>query len=99
MGYVFLFLCASAFMNSVFCETHYSVPEETEEGSVVANLAADLGLYVETLKSKNMRVDVIANKRYLDINYDTGELMISERIDRESLLQEQECQVQKKSRK
>ncbi|CAG5990922.1 unnamed protein product, partial [Menidia menidia] len=85
MGYVYLFLCLAASLKSVSTVTHYSVPEEMEEGSVVANLASDLGLDVRTLKTRKMRVDVVANKKYIDINKDTGELFILERIDREFL--------------
>nr|XP_054595031.1 protocadherin alpha-C2 isoform X1 [Nothobranchius furzeri] len=84
-GFMFVFLCFLATIMSVSSVTHYSVPEEMEDGSVVANLAADLGLEVKTLKTRKMRVDVVANKKYLDINKDTGELFIAERIDRELL--------------
>uniref|UniRef100_A0A3B1JMS8 Cadherin domain-containing protein n=1 Tax=Astyanax mexicanus TaxID=7994 RepID=A0A3B1JMS8_ASTMX len=65
--------------------THYSIPEEMEIGSVVANLAADLGLDVMSLNKRSMRLDVIANKKYLDVNKDTGELFIAEKVDRELL--------------
>ncbi|XP_030621255.1 protocadherin beta-16-like [Chanos chanos] len=65
--------------------THYSVPEEMEEGSVVANLATDLGLDIKTLSKRKMRLDVVANRKYLDVNKETGELYIVERIDREYL--------------
>ncbi|XP_022527793.2 protocadherin alpha-C2 isoform X4 [Astyanax mexicanus] len=65
--------------------THYSIPEEMEEGSVVANLATDLGLDVKTLSKRKIRLDTLSNKKYLDINKETGELFISERIDREHL--------------
>ena len=63
--------------------THYSIPEEMKEGSVVANLATDLGLDVKTLNQRKMRLDIIANKKYLDVNKETGELYIVEKIDRE----------------
>ncbi|XP_061690559.1 protocadherin Fat 4 isoform X2 [Syngnathoides biaculeatus] len=66
--------------------THYSIPEEMKEGSVVANLAADLGLDVKTLSQRKMRLDIISNKKYLDVNRDTGELFIVEKIDREHCL-------------
>ncbi|CAF94807.1 unnamed protein product, partial [Tetraodon nigroviridis] len=79
---LFLF---SVIVTAVVGVTHYSVPEEMEEGSVVANLATDLGLDVKTLKERKMRVDVVGNKKYLDINKETGELFILERIDRELL--------------
>ncbi|KAG7517181.1 protocadherin alpha-C2-like [Solea senegalensis] len=64
--------------------THYSIPEEMKEGSVVANLATDLGLDVKTLNQRKMRVDIIANKKYLDVNKETGELYVVEKIDREN---------------
>ncbi|XP_037531503.1 protocadherin beta-15-like [Nematolebias whitei] len=84
-GCVLLVLCLLATMNPVSAVTHYSIPEEMEEGSVVANLAADLGLEVKSLRARKMRLDVVANKKYLDINKDTGELFIQERVDREFL--------------
>ncbi|XP_061755635.1 protocadherin alpha-C2 [Nerophis ophidion] len=65
--------------------THYSIPEELKEGSVVANLANDLNLDVTSLIRRKMRVDIIANKKYLDVNKETGELYIVEKIDREIL--------------
>ncbi|XP_029702761.1 protocadherin alpha-C2-like [Takifugu rubripes] len=63
--------------------THYSIPEEIKEGSVVANLATDLGLDVKTLNQRKMRLDIIANKKYLDVNKETGELYVVEKINRE----------------
>ncbi|XP_077464633.1 protocadherin alpha-C2-like isoform X2 [Stigmatopora argus] len=66
--------------------THYSIPEEMKEGSVVANLAADLGLDVKTLNRRKMRLDIISNKKYLDVNKESGELYIVEKIDREYCL-------------
>ncbi|XP_066525323.1 protocadherin alpha-C2-like isoform X3 [Hoplias malabaricus] len=80
------FLC----LLSIVCKpalavTHYSIPEEMEEGSVVANLAADLGLDLKSLSQRKMRLDVASNRKYLDIKRDTGEMYIVERIDREYL--------------
>ncbi|XP_015235709.1 PREDICTED: protocadherin gamma-B2-like [Cyprinodon variegatus] len=57
--------------------------KEMKAGSVIANLATDLSLDVKTLKQRKMRVDIIANKKYLDVNKETGELYIVEKIDRE----------------
>ncbi|XP_051936491.1 protocadherin alpha-C2-like isoform X2 [Hippocampus zosterae] len=56
-----------------------------KEGSVVANIANDLSLDVKTLNKRKMRLDIIANKRYLDVKKETGELYIVEKIDREIL--------------
>uniref|UniRef100_A0A3B3BBG7 Cadherin domain-containing protein n=1 Tax=Oryzias melastigma TaxID=30732 RepID=A0A3B3BBG7_ORYME len=65
--------------------THYSIPEEMKERSVVANLATDLRLDVKTLNERKMRLDIVANKKYLDVNKETGELYIVEKIDRENI--------------
>nr|XP_046262632.1 protocadherin gamma-A10-like [Scatophagus argus] len=64
----------------------YSVPEEMKRDSVIGNIAKDLGLDVRTLSSRKARVDFEgAQKRYCDINLRTGDLITSERTDRESL--------------
>ncbi|KAG9346563.1 hypothetical protein JZ751_006874 [Albula glossodonta] len=42
-----------------------------EEGSVVANLAADLGLDIESLPKREIRLDIIDSRKYLEINKDT----------------------------
>ncbi|XP_060771160.1 protocadherin alpha-C2-like isoform X3 [Neoarius graeffei] len=73
----------SVFLNTASAVTHYSIPEEMEAGSVVANLATDLGLDVRTLSKRKIRLDTLSNKKYLDLNKETGELLIMERIDRE----------------
>uniref|UniRef100_A0AAQ6IQS6 Cadherin domain-containing protein n=1 Tax=Anabas testudineus TaxID=64144 RepID=A0AAQ6IQS6_ANATE len=83
--YVLLVLLLSFVYNISASVTHYSIPEEMKEGSVVANLAADLGLDVKTLNQRKMRLDIIANKKYLDVNKETGELYVVEKIDRENI--------------
>ncbi|XP_030648961.1 protocadherin alpha-C2 [Chanos chanos] len=65
--------------------TRYSIPEEIEEGSVVANLATDLGLDARNLAKRKVKLDYINSKKYLDINKETGELYVVEKIDREYL--------------
>ncbi|XP_039871174.1 protocadherin alpha-C2-like [Simochromis diagramma] len=77
---LFLFSIVNPLSASV---THYSIPEEMKEGSVVANLATDLTLDLKTLNQRKMRLDIIANKKYLDVNKETGELYVVEKIDRE----------------
>ncbi|XP_014823893.1 PREDICTED: protocadherin alpha-C2-like isoform X1 [Poecilia mexicana] len=74
-----------ALWGSALSITRYSIPEEMEEGSFVANLASDLGLDVRSLLERNAKLDVIHSKNYLDINKDTGELVIREKMDRESI--------------
>ncbi|KAF3838382.1 hypothetical protein F7725_010150 [Dissostichus mawsoni] len=64
----------------------YSIPEEMKCESVIGNIAKDLGLDLRTLSSRKARVDSEGTrKRYCDINLSTGDLVTSERMDRESL--------------
>ncbi|XP_021006564.1 protocadherin beta-18 isoform X1 [Mus caroli] len=63
----------------------YSVTEETERGSFVANLAKDLGLGVEALAAKRTRVIFDDNKQHLFLDSHTGDLLTNEKLDREKL--------------
>ncbi|XP_059554635.1 protocadherin beta-14 [Myotis daubentonii] len=63
----------------------YSVAEEAEIGSFVANLARDLGLGVEELSSREARIISDDNGRHLHLNLLTGDLLLNERLDREEL--------------
>ncbi|XP_055033321.2 protocadherin alpha-C2 isoform X5 [Misgurnus anguillicaudatus] len=85
MKYIATLVLVLAVIYTASSVTHYAVPEEMEVGSVVANLAADLGIDVQTLGRRKIRLDILANKKYLDVNKDTGDLFILERIDREYL--------------
>ncbi|XP_048840289.1 protocadherin alpha-C2-like isoform X4 [Brienomyrus brachyistius] len=83
--YVSALLVFCGMWNAALSVTRYSIPEEMEEGSVVADLAVDLGIDVNDLKQRGIKLDIIHSKKYLEINKDTGELYIFERIDREYL--------------
>lgn len=63
----------------------YSVMEETESGSVVANLVKDLGLEVEGLAARGAQVVSEDNQLALQLNLQTGELMLNEKLDREDM--------------
>ncbi|XP_057705872.1 protocadherin gamma-A11-like [Corythoichthys intestinalis] len=64
----------------------YSLPEELKRSSVVGNIAKDLGADPRTLSTRNARVNVAGtSKQYFAVNLSTGDLITSERIDRESL--------------
>ncbi|KAM4554663.1 protocadherin gamma-A12-like isoform 26-T26 [Odontesthes bonariensis] len=64
----------------------YSFPEELKRDSVIGNIAKDLGLDLRTLSSRKTRLDYEGTrKHYCVINMNTGDLITSERIDRESL--------------
>ncbi|XP_052430053.1 protocadherin beta-16-like isoform X21 [Carassius gibelio] len=81
-GLLFFVLMAHAVNGDV----SYSFPEEMKRGSVIGNIAKDLGLDLNRLSSRKARTDTEGNrKRYCDINLNTGELIVAERIDREGL--------------
>ncbi|XP_016061099.1 PREDICTED: protocadherin beta-14 isoform X1 [Miniopterus natalensis] len=63
----------------------YSVVEETEIGSFIANLARDLGLGVEELSSREARIVSDDNEKHLHLNLLTGDLLLNEKLDREEL--------------
>ncbi|XP_030594748.1 protocadherin beta-16-like isoform X16 [Archocentrus centrarchus] len=79
---VFLFMA----LHFAHGDVSYTIAEEMKSGSVVGNIAKDLGLGIATLSSRKARIDTDRNdKRYCDINLSTGDLIVSDRIDRESL--------------
>uniref|UniRef100_A0A3Q3E955 Cadherin domain-containing protein n=1 Tax=Labrus bergylta TaxID=56723 RepID=A0A3Q3E955_9LABR len=64
----------------------YSIPEEMKRGSVIGNIAKDLGLESGTLSARNARIDTEDNNvKYCGVNLNTGDLIVHERIDREGL--------------
>nr|XP_046175095.1 protocadherin beta-15-like isoform X27 [Oncorhynchus gorbuscha] len=64
----------------------YSIPEEMKRGSVIGNLAKDLGLDAKRLSGRKARLDMDGSRqRYCDINVNTGDLIVAETIDREEL--------------
>ena len=85
---VVLHLCLGVFVmaDTVYGDVSYSFPEEMKGGSVIGNIAEDLGLDVNRLAARKARIDTEGNrKRYCDINVKTGELTVAERIDREEI--------------
>ncbi|XP_037657974.1 protocadherin beta-12-like [Choloepus didactylus] len=63
----------------------FSVEEEMQSRSFVGNLAKDLGLEVGELSSRGARVVSNDNKECLQLDINTGDLLLSETLDREEL--------------
>ncbi|KAL7395476.1 hypothetical protein ABVT39_017495 [Epinephelus coioides] len=66
-------------------QTRYSIPEELEQGSVVGNLAKDLGLGLSDIFERKLRVASEAGEQYFSVDAGKGELVVNDRIDREAL--------------
>ncbi|XP_032192343.1 protocadherin beta-4 [Mustela erminea] len=63
----------------------YSVMEETESGSFVAHLTKDLGLGIGELAARSARVVSDDDKQRLQLDRQTGDLLLREKLDREEL--------------
>ncbi|XP_039092070.1 protocadherin beta-2 [Hyaena hyaena] len=63
----------------------YSVAEEMESGSFVANLLKDLGLEVNDLAMRGAQVVSKGRKTRLQFDRQTGDLLLNEKLDREEL--------------
>ncbi|XP_019724389.1 protocadherin gamma-A11-like [Hippocampus comes] len=80
--FYFLFLL----LHSAHGDVSFSFPEEMKRGSVIGNLAKDLGLEASALSGRKARIDADGSgKRYCDLNVRNGELIVADRIDREGL--------------
>ncbi|XP_032411705.1 protocadherin gamma-A10-like [Xiphophorus hellerii] len=78
--------CSFFLLQTAHGDMSYSFPEEMKRGSVIGNIAKDLGLQTGALSTRRARIDTEeSDKRYCDINLKSGELIVAERIDREEL--------------
>uniref|UniRef100_A0A673G7G9 Cadherin domain-containing protein n=1 Tax=Sinocyclocheilus rhinocerous TaxID=307959 RepID=A0A673G7G9_9TELE len=72
-------------LSSALGQVSYSIPEEMAKGSLVGNIAQDLGLDLKRLKSGKARIYTGDSAEYIELNKERGVLLIKERIDREAL--------------
>ncbi|XP_034400126.1 protocadherin beta-16-like [Cyclopterus lumpus] len=81
-GLAFIFLV----LQPVYGDLSYSNPEEMKRGSIIGNIAKDLGLDLGRLSARKARIDTEdSSVKYCGININTGDLIVQERIDREGL--------------
>nr|XP_034959254.1 protocadherin gamma-B7-like isoform X1 [Zootoca vivipara] len=75
---------------SLFCltmseEVWYSIPEERQKGSLVGNLAKDLGLSKRDLVKRKLRIVSAANAQFFTVNEEHGDFYVRDQIDREAI--------------
>ncbi|KAM4732831.1 protocadherin gamma-C5-like [Anableps anableps] len=71
--------------STIEAQNRYSIPEELKQGSVVGNLAKDLGLSLSEIFHRKLRVASEAGEQYFRVDAGKGELVVNDRIDREAL--------------
>uniref|UniRef100_A0A3B4GML9 Cadherin domain-containing protein n=1 Tax=Pundamilia nyererei TaxID=303518 RepID=A0A3B4GML9_9CICH len=83
-GPALLFFALLSF-GSVTGQVSYTIPEEMTKGSLVGNIAQDLGLIIKRLISGKARIYTRDSDQYVELNRERGVLLVKERIDREAL--------------
>ncbi|KAM3866674.1 protocadherin alpha-13-like [Diretmus argenteus] len=66
----------------------YSIPEASKEGTVVGNIAKDLGLDKNTLKERGYRIVTGSAEPLFQVNQNDGILYVNQKIDREQVCEE-----------
>ncbi|KAM5170547.1 protocadherin Fat 4-like [Mantella aurantiaca] len=66
-------------------QIYYSVAEESDTGTVIGNVARDLGFDQTTISKRKLHVGSEGSSRYFSIDHKYEALIVQERIDRESL--------------
>lgn len=79
------FLLFSLLFGVSFGEVRYVLPEEMQRGSVIGNVARDLGLRVTEFDARRARVVAEGTRQLCELDTASGNLLISQRIDREEL--------------
>nr|XP_046263047.1 protocadherin alpha-7-like [Scatophagus argus] len=66
-------------------QLRYSISEEVREGTIVGNIAKDLGLDKTTLKERGYRIVYGSTEPPFRVNQDDGILYVNQQIDREEV--------------
>ncbi|CAL8270523.1 unnamed protein product [Boreogadus saida] len=70
---------------STLAEVRYSISEDIKRGSIVGNVAKDLGFDVAILKERGFRIVSGSKEPYFEINQNDGNLYVSQAVDRERM--------------
>ncbi|XP_073685640.1 protocadherin gamma-C5-like isoform X37 [Garra rufa] len=75
----------SLLWNTIGAQIRYTIPEELKEGSVVGNIARDIGLDISDIANRKLRIASDSSTQYFSVDTRNGELIVNGRIDREAL--------------
>nr|XP_056718409.1 protocadherin gamma-A12-like isoform X3 [Euleptes europaea] len=84
MGAVFFLIFVNVWQ-VVTGQIHYSIPEETEKGYLVGNIAKDLKMEIKELSHRGVHIFSSGRTQHFALNYKSGHLYTTERIDREEI--------------
>ncbi|XP_064810550.1 protocadherin alpha-3-like isoform X20 [Oncorhynchus masou masou] len=66
-------------------QIRYSISEELKEGTIVGNIAKDLGIELSTLKERGFRIVSGSTDPLFQVNQNDGILYVNRKIDREEV--------------
>ena len=66
-------------------QIRYSISEELKEGTIVGNIAKDLGLDLSTLKQRGFRIVAGSTEPLFQVNQNDGKLYVERIVDREDV--------------
>ncbi|XP_036069859.1 protocadherin alpha-8 isoform X7 [Oryzias melastigma] len=81
----FVFVILTVFWSGAFAQIRYSVSEEVQGGTVVGNIAKDLGLDKNALKLRGYRIVADSSEPLFEVNQSDGNLYLRKKIDREEV--------------
>ncbi|XP_029627078.1 protocadherin alpha-5 isoform X7 [Salmo trutta] len=73
------------FWSGASAQIRYSISEELKEGTVVGNIAKDLGIDLSTLKERGFRIVSGSTEPLFQLNQNDGILYVNRKIDREEV--------------
>ncbi|XP_045060975.1 protocadherin alpha-8-like isoform X20 [Coregonus clupeaformis] len=73
------------FWSGASAQIRYSISEELKEGTVVGNIAKDLGIDLSTLKGRGFRIVSGSTEPLFQVNQNDGILYVNRKIDREEV--------------
>ncbi|XP_034400097.1 protocadherin alpha-8-like [Cyclopterus lumpus] len=79
------YLALLLFGKQTLAQIRYSIPEEVPDGTVVGNVAKDLGLDIISLIARRFRVVSGSKDAIFEVNQHDGALYVNKHIDREEL--------------